>query len=494
MATAIHWFRRDFRVRDNTALFTAASEHDAVVGAFIVDPRWLGNPDKTGPHQTKFWLESLRELQTSLAKLNIPLIIRTDRNPVRALLAIARDVDATTITYNKEYEPDQIAMDERLEREAAPLGLKVNAYKDAAIFEEHEILTGSRTIYSVFSPYKRAYLARVNVEGELAFTVRGLPRKSSRMIKAKSDPLTIPHDDVSLDLPPGEAAGLERLEQFIADHVQHYRDQRDYPMLADHGGVSRLSAHLNAGTVSIRQAMHAAFQALTHASTKRPAQKAIDGSDPHTPRESTEHFISELIWREFYRMILFNFPHTVSKPFQDNYSHVTWANDPAHFKAWCEGRTGYPIVDAAMRQLAQTGWQHNRLRMIAAMFLTKDLDTSWVLGERFYMKSLMDYDQACNVGGWQWSASTGTDAAPYFRIMNPVLQSERYDPNGEFIRRYVPELRGVSKGFIHAPWLMPADVQKAANCVIGKDYPAPIVDHHEAKERAVAKFRKPVAA
>jgi deoxyribodipyrimidine photo-lyase len=188
-------------------------------------------------------------------------------------------------------------------------------------------------------------------------------------------------------------------------------------------------------------------------------------------------------------MILYHFPHTVSRPFNDRYGGLPWQNNPRHFEAWRGGRTGYPLVDAAMAQLHATGFMHNRLRMITAMFLTKDLDVHWAFGERYFMRTLVDYDQAANVGGWQWSASTGTDAAPYFRVMNPVLQSERWDKTGSFIRHYLPTLRLVPNEYVHAPWRMPAAVQRAANCIIGQDYPAPIVDHAQAKTTAIAKFR-----
>ena len=189
-------------------------------------------------------------------------------------------------------------------------------------------------------------------------------------------------------------------------------------------------------------------------------------------------------------MILYHHPHTVTQPFQEKYAALTWRNDPALFAAWCAGRTGYPLVDAAMRQLAATGFMHNRLRMITAMFLTKDLDTHWTLGERYFMRTLLDYDQASNVGGWQWSASTGTDAAPYFRIMNPTLQSQRFDPQGAYIRRWLPELAHVPTPFLHAPWQMPPNLQKSSHCLLGQDYPAPIVDHAAAKSAAIAKFRQ----
>jgi deoxyribodipyrimidine photo-lyase len=241
---------------------------------------------------------------------------------------------------------------------------------------------------------------------------------------------------VELDIAPGERAGHRRLESFLDDGLATYRKTRDFPGLK--AGTSRLSAHLNAGTLSIRQALH-----------------AVLSRDQHD-----ETFLSELIWREFYRMILATSPHTVSQPFQAQYADVTWDDDPGRIEAWQEGRTGFPIVDAAMAQLNQTGWMHNRLRMVVAMFLTKDLDVSWTVGERYFRRTLMDYDLASNVGGWQWSASTGTDAAPYFRIMNPDAQAKRWDPDGEFVARFLPH------GTVD-----------------------PIVDHGEARKRAIAKFR-----
>ena len=254
-----------------------------------------------------------------------------------------------------------------------------------------------------------------------------------------------------------------------------YRETRDFPALTLAGrGTSRLSAHLNAGTISIRRVMLAAMN--TGRSARLP--------------EGVETFLGELIWRDFYRMVLFHHPHTVTEPFKESCRHLTWKNTPELFEAWKTGRTGYPIVDAGMRQLRQTGFMHNRLRMIAAMFLVKDLDTHWVLGERFFRQSLVDYDQASNVGGWQWSASTGTDAAPYFRVMNPVLQARRFDPEGAFIRHFIPALRRVPVKYVHAPWEMPGNMQREAGCIIGGDYPHPVVHHAAAKAAAVEKFRR----
>ncbi len=474
MAAVVHWFRRDFRVRDNTGLHAAAAEGESVVGVFVIDTRWWrAKEGKLGAHQAKFWLESLRELKGALEKLNIPLVVRQDRDPVKVVLAVAREVGATLITLNKEYEPAQIAMDERLETAAA--GVEVRRYKDAVRYEEREVLTGAGTVYSVFTPYKRAYLKRGELERG-GMEPRGLPRKSARKMKVMSEQLPglaeLGFEDVELDIQAGEAAGAKLLAKFCSgEGMRNYRELRDYPAegLAGRGG-SRLSAHLNAGTVSIRQAFAAAME-------KRGGA-------------SVECFVGELVWREFYRMVLCNFPRTVNEPFQTKFGHVKWADDPRMIAAWSEGRTGYPIVDAAMRQIRQTGFMHNRLRMIAAMFLTKDLDCSWVIGERLFRKWLMDYDQASNVGGWQWSASTGTDAAPYFRVMNPVLQGQRFDAAGVFVKRFVPELARVPAKYVHCPWEMSLEMQQEAGCVVGRDYPERVVEHGKAKEFAIRKFKR----
>ncbi len=470
--TSIHWFRRDFRIRDNLGLITAARDADAVIGVFVIDPRWFGpNTGKIGPHQAKFWLDSLLELEHALAARNIRLVIRTHSDPVNAVLNIAREAGAATITFNKEYEPQQMAMDDRLEHEAQVAGIVAKGVKDAVIFEEEELLTGKETPYTIFTPYKNAYLKKL----ANAVEVQGLVRKLPTMKHVPSEGVPtlkkLGFEDVALDIHPGEGAGTKMLEKFCEKGIADYAQTRDIPALGLEGkGTSRLSAHLNAGTVSIRQAMRAALECI-------PSNAGI----------ST--WISELIWRDFYRMILFHFPDTVSKAFRKNYDPISWRNDPALIAAWCEGRTGYPLVDAAMKQLRTTGFMHNRLRMIAAMFLTKDLDVHWIIGERFFMRWLIDYDQACNVGGWQWAASTGTDAAPYFRVMNPVLQSLRFDPEAAFIKHYLPALANVPTKYVHAPWEMPTAMQAEAKCMIGKDYPAPVVDHAKAKELAIAKFR-----
>jgi deoxyribodipyrimidine photo-lyase len=476
VSTILHWFRRDLRVRDNIALAAACARAGAdgsVTGIFVMDPRWwVPEARQLGPWQAAFWLESLRELEADLSGRNIRLAVRRG-DPVAEILDVARELRADAVTLNKEYEPAQNQMDERLVHQAAEMGLKVHRYKDAAVFEGKEILTAQGGVYGAFTPYKRAFLKKL---AQRAPEDAGLPRRvgAAQPVASVDVPTLcqLGFPEVPLDVAPGERAGARRLGRFVVQGVGRYDRTRDVPALEQ--GTSRLSACLNAGTVSIRQAFRAALAAQRARST----------------RSGAGVFLGELIWREFYRMVLYNHPHTVSHAYQRKWNRLTWRDDPAMFQAWGAGRTGYPFVDAGMRQLARTGFMHNRLRMITAMFLTKDLDTHWVHGERYFRRMLMDYDLASNVGGWQWSASTGTDAAPYFRIMNPVLQGRRFDPEGSFVKRWVPELRLVPPAYIHSPWEMPSEMQASVGCVIGKDYPPPAVDHQQAKAAAVAKFRR----
>jgi deoxyribodipyrimidine photo-lyase len=483
--TALHWFRRDLRAADNTALHHAAATHEHVIGLFIINPKWFGVPEMMGPYQRAFWLESLRELAATLKGHGITLIVRKSADPLQEVLRVAKACAAQTITFNKDYEPAQRRTDERLLRAGRNADVAVLEFKDAVLLEEDELLTGSGGVYGVFGPYKRAWVKLVE---KAPPQVLGLPRdgvsradeKMMQLIAIPPSP-ALPQGDESLRrryaVVPGEKAGQRLLREFVRKQIDTYAETRNFP--ADLMSTSRLSAHLAAGTISPRQVVEAI---LSH---------RAELAGEHAPRlNSVDTFLSEIIWRDFYKMILFHRPDTVDRPYQKNYSHITWSNDATKFERWCTGHTGYPIVDAAQRQMRLTGFMHNRLRMISSMFLTKDLDIHWIKGERFFMQWLLDYDQAANVGGWQWSASTGTDAAPYFRVMNPILQSERFDPDGAFIKQMCPELKHVSPEFIHAPWLMSPEHQRAAGCVIGKDYPEPIVDHATAKEHAIAKFRR----
>jgi deoxyribodipyrimidine photo-lyase len=272
----------------------------------------------------------------------------------------------------------------------------------------------------------------------------------------------------------GETEAQNRLEAFTETTLACYGEERNRMDLA---GTSGLSPYLRFGMLSARQAVHAAHTAISIA----PDGKAM---------RSIETWLNELIWREFYITILYHFPYVRRTAFRQALREIPWVNNPQDFAAWAEGRTGYPVVDAAQRQLVQTGWMHNRARMISASFLTKDLLVDWRFGERYFMQHLIDGDPAANNGGWQWTAGTGTDAAPYFRIFNPVLQSIKFDPQGDYIRRYIPELVDVPNEFIHSPWKMPLELQKNYGCLIGRHYPAPIVDHAQARERVLFVYKR----
>jgi len=324
---------------------------------------------------------------------------------------------------------------ERITAELLKLGVGFELFKDAVIWEELEILTQSEKPYTVFTPYSKVWKAR-----PVPLPKPKLSRATGKVHKVKSDPLPVTPDEIGHALkqtvpPAGERNALEQLRRFIAGPVYEYAGTRDFPAL---DGTSGLSPHLRAGTIGVRTILAAL---KPERETAKPAQAA-----------SCDVFLNELIWREFYAQVLHNFPHVIKGAFRPEYDKLKWADNQEHFQAWCAGRTGYPMVDAAMRCLNATGVLHNRLRMIVAMFLTKDLLINWQWGERYFMKQLVDGDLAANNGGWQWSAGTGTDAAPYFRIFNPVSQAEKFDPGGKFVRRWIPELGDFPDDLVQQPW------------------------------------------
>ena len=331
------------------------------------------------------------------------------------------------------------------------------------MFAAEEVLTAQGRPYHVFTPYKRAWLARLASVDRASY-------EADLSVLAPTPALDMPSlsslgfQAVGLSLHAGEG-GAKALWDDFRVRLPDYAESRDYPARK---GPSYLSIHLRFGTISIRELVRVACAA------------ADTGS---------QTWLSELIWREFYQMLLWHYPETVEHAFQRAFDALPWPNPPGHFEAWCEARTGYPLVDAAMRQLNQTGYMHNRLRMVAASFMVKDLHVDWRWGERYFAAKLLDYDQAANVGGWQWSAGVGTDAQPWFRIFNPVTQSQRFDPQGAFIRRYVPELAAVPDKWLHAPWTLPVTEQTRCGFTSGRDYPPPIVDHAAARAVTLVLFK-----
>ncbi|MDW8054290.1 MAG: deoxyribodipyrimidine photo-lyase [Anaerolineae bacterium] len=487
----IHWFRRDLRLEDNAALLAAARDAEGeVLPVFVLDDALLRGKD-VAPARVQFMLESLAELDARLRQLGSRLILMRGE-PSEALLQLARAAGADAVYFNRDYTPLARARDQRVQQKLQAAGVRVRTFKDLVIFEGDELLSASGQPYTVFTPFKKAWLHRIAAappqpQGkpklaplpQLAVNTVALPTASALGF------------NIDQSLPRGGETEAWRLLTHFKQSgaMRAYALQRDFPAIE---GTSRLSPHLRFGTISPRQCYAEAVATLSY---PFPAPRSFSPAASDAKKEGADAWISELIWREFYIYILYHFPHADRANFNRAFDAMAWGSgdpelDEMRFRAWCEGRTGYPIVDAAMRQLNQTGWMHNRTRMIVASFLVKDLWLDWRLGERYFMQKLVDGDPASNNGGWQWAASTGTDAQPYFRIFNPTLQSERFDPDGAFIRRWVPELARVPNEYVHAPHRMPPSLQREVGCVIGKDYPAPIVDHNVQKEEILRRFKR----
>ncbi|MBW8307607.1 MAG: DNA photolyase family protein [Thiobacillus sp.] len=467
-ARALVWFRRDLRDFDHAALYHALKRARQVVCAFIFDRDILDALPDPADRRVEFIHASVTELQQALQARGGGLVVK--HGVAREeIVQLAVELEAEAVFFNHDDDPAALARDAAVEAALRAGDIAVHHTKDAVIFEREEVLTAGGTPYSVFTPYKNAWLKRLTPFDLQAYPIEvyaGRLEPQSSAIPRLQDMGFGPTNLAELKLPTGMTGGAQLFEKFL-QRIDRYQDTRDYPAVK---GPSYLSVHLRFGTVSSRQLAAAAWQ-----QGGRGAQT----------------WLSELIWRDFYHQILWHRPDVASgHSFKRQYDALPWPNPPGHFEAWCQARTGYPLVDAAMRQLNQTGYMHNRLRMVTASFLTKDLLVDWRLGEKYFAGKLIDFDLAANSGGWQWAASVGCDAQPWFRIFNPVTQSERFDAEGHFIRRYLPELARVTEKFIHAPWTMPAAEQQRAGGVIGRDYPLPIVDHAVQRGEALALFRQ----
>ena len=464
------WFRRDLRAYDHAALHHALQACETVYCVFMFDKAILDELPSRTDRRVAFIHDSVVKLDERLRQLadrQMPVLHVLHDVAADAIPRLARTLGVEAVFANRDYEPDAVARDLAVSEALAGAGIAFLDFKDQVIFERDEVLTNKGTPYGVFTPYKRAWLQALTPAHIEAFSIEVAPDQMPAQAPALPSLNDLGFEAGNLDALPietGAAGGEAAFEDFQA-RINRYKALRDFPAKK---GVSYLSVHLRFGTVSIRQLVSYA--------------QAQGG-------EGAETWLSELIWREFYQMVLWHRPDVVDKSFKPEFDALKWDDKPEWFQAWCEGRTGYPLVDAGMRQLNETGYMHNRLRMVVASFLTKDLGIHWFEGERYFAAHLNDYDLAANNGGWQWAASTGCDGQPWFRIFNPVTQSERFDPEGKFIRRYVPELTKVPDKFIHAPWTMPEDKQRDSGCVIGRDYPRPIVDHAVARERTLARFK-----
>ena len=471
---ALVWLRRDLRLTDHAALYHALSQHSRVYVAFVFD-RDILDPLPRQDRRVAFIRESLVELDTALRAVGSALIVRHDR-PRTAIPVLARTLGVAAVYTNRDYEPTAVLRDRDVAQTLGLDGIGFHSFKDQAIFDLDEVLTQAGKPFTVFTPYKNAWYKKADLSNT-DFFIRPYP-VARYFAHLAMPPMATgvpelaelgfePTDLAQIGIVPGTAGGQGRLEDFCT-RMDRYKAARDFPAVK---GVSYLSVHLRFGTVSIRELAGRAWR---------------DGS------EGALAWLNELIWRDFYFAILHHFPHVIGHAFKPAFDAVRWESahsEPDWHSAWCSGHTGYPLVDAAQRQLLKTGWMHNRLRMVSASFYTKDLGLDWRTGETWFAQWLLDFDLSANNGGWQWSASTGCDAQPWFRIFNPVTQSERFDPQGKFIRRYVPELANVPDKYIHAPWTMPAELQTACGVLIGRDYPAPIVDHAEARQQTLARFK-----
>jgi deoxyribodipyrimidine photo-lyase len=473
LTTAIWWVRRDLRLHDNDALNAALAGHDCVIPVFILDPALLAAPD-AGDVRVAFLFGGLRALDADLAARGSRLIVRHGA-PRTELTQLIRETGATAIYAEADPWPYARSRDGDI---AARLPLQLTS--GITVRPPDLVCKADRSPYTVFTPYSRAWQA---LPPPSLSDLRSAPERLPAPLAGLAS-LPVPARPAltsDVPFPPGEAEALRRLHAFTAPGelapIYRYADGRNR---MDRTGTSELSPYLRFGMVSAKRAMVAALDA---------AERAADAA----ARRGAETWCSELIWREFYMSILHHFTAVLDREFREDLRAIPWANGQDDFTAWCEGRTGYGVVDAAMRQLVQTGWMHNRARMIVASLLVKDLLVDWRWGERFFMQHLVDGDPAANNGGWQWTAGVGTDAAPYFRVFNPVLQAERFDPEGAYVRRWVPELARVPDGFIHRPWTMPPDEQRRAGCIIGKHYPAPILDHAWARARVLAAYRQSTA-
>lgn len=471
---ALVWFRRDLRVHDHPALCAALAGHEQVVPVFCLDDRLLHGRHASGP-RTAFLLESLTDLDAQLADRGAGLVIRHGP-PERELPALAGETGATEIHLSRDPSPYEATRGRQVRSALEEAGVAGRAHPGVSVVDDvRAIRTGQGRPYSVFTPFYRTWA------GVTRRAVLDPPKRIEMPAKARHG--RVPslaslglEQEVAEPAPGGESPGRARLAEFLDGAVRDYDSGRDQ---AGASASSRLSPYLRFGCLSPR-----AVEALLPGGTSAAAQ-AAEAKGPEALRR-------QLCWRDFYQHVLVHHPDNARQEFQPRYrGTLTWAGDDADFTAWTEGRTGFPLVDAGMRQLRREGWMHNRVRLLAGSFLTKDLGIDWRRGEGWFMRLLLDGDQASNNGNWQWIASVGVDPQPAFRrIYNPSLQQERFDPDGRYVRRYVPELARVPDEYLAEPWRMPGEEQERAGCRIGQDYPGPIVDHKAARQAALDRYRK----
>jgi deoxyribodipyrimidine photo-lyase len=458
MSRVIWWIRRDLRLSDSPALAEGLKHSDQIVPLFILDPTLLKTP---ASRRQVFLLNGLRQIDRDLCSRNSRLIVIQGK-PLEVLTRVRAMYEADLIVAQEDYSPYASRRDREISTH-----LPLRLVSGLTVLPPALVVKRDGMPYTVFTHFSKRWKELVNPN---LLEFKSIP---GRFLWAPDLSESDLFEEAEFsEFPSGENEAIRRLDHFFEHSIWNYAENRDR---ADIEGTSVLSPYFKFGMLSACHAIHKAYLAI---------QKAPDLKS----RRSVEVWMNELIWREFYHSILYHFPYVTDDAFNRKYRSILWRDDPHNLQLWKDGLTGYPIVDAAMRQLVQKGWMHNRCRMIVASFLVKDLLIDWREGERWFMQNLVDGDLAANNGGWQWVAGVGTDAAPYFRIFNPVLQSVKCDPFGRYIRRWVAELINVPDAYIHQPWLMPDSIQLSARCRIGKDYPSPVIDHAFAKQRTLAAY------
>jgi deoxyribodipyrimidine photo-lyase len=472
------WFRRDLRMQDHTALSLALQHSNKVFGCFVFDQGILNGLAQTD-RRVNFIHASVTALDSQwreqAANPDSGLLVRYGQ-ATPSIVQLAKQLGVQAVYTHHDDEPQSLTRDAQVLGELANIGIAFHSFKDHVVFERSEVMTQSGTAYGVFTPYKNAWLKNLTPADLAERRTTAKPGQLAAIPAAMRQPMpdlkSMGFETIGLSALHIQAgsAGAQTLVQDFEKRISRYEDTRNFPSVK---GPSYLSVHLRFGTVSVRQLARLAYPL------------AIQGD------VGAQTWLSELIWRDFYHQVMFHHPHAMTSSFKSEYDAIEWEKGKdakALFEAWCQGRTGYPLVDAAMAQINQTGYMHNRLRMVVASFLVKDLGIDWRWGEQYFALHLNDFDLAANNGGWQWASSSGCDAQPYFRIFNPINQSEKFDPQGKFIKRYLPQLAGLSDKDIHAPWLAkPLDLQ-AAGVDLGKNYPMPLVDHAKARAKTLLRY------
>lgn len=477
MTPSLVWFRQDLRLEDNPALAAAVARGGAVVPVYILDDAAEGNWPMGGA--SRWWLHhALQALDARLRERGSRLVLARG-NAMEVLGGLVKSTGAGAVFWNRRYEPAAIARDSAIKSALLVSGIEAKSFCAALLFEPHSIRNKQGRPFQVFTPFWKHCLTL-----PVAAPVQSTPNQLTTPEKwLRSEALgnlgllpRIPWDvGIASTWKPGEAGAAARLKLFVTGAMSAYAETRNHP---DHDGTSQLSPWLHFGEIGPRQI----WAAVAAAGRK---------SGVFPPGNGARVFLSEIGWREFAHHLLFHFPHTPERPLREDFERFPWAEDPGgkKLRAWQCGRTGYPIVDAGMRQLWHTGWMHNRVRMVVASFLVKHLRLNWTHGTAWFWDTLVDADLASNTLGWQWTAGCGADAAPYFRVFAPVLQGQRFDAEGHYVRRWVPELAKLPTEFIHAPWEAPPAVLTRAGVELGIHYPRPLVDHATARDEALAAFK-----